>query len=234
MLLHSCRTPVSAAIQWRTRERELYCRRSRSYVAAELRASRRQSGCVRGSRGPSDPRAVLHAGREAQAHMDRRDERARCRRHHCARGLQDARADGARIHALRGRIRYLPHRLDLFQLDPALPRRRRHREVRNHQGLRRQPHERPSAPGDVHRLLVRRVHRRRGRFRRASRGGRSDAGGPRFFPFLCSRHLSAGKHDACCVWIHRHTSDDPGQRDRPSGPGVERDGWPALLHGFGT
>ena len=74
--IHVARLPAQS-IHWRTRERELYCRRSRSYVAAELRASRRQSGCVRGSRGPSDPRAVLHAGREAQAHLDRRDERAR-------------------------------------------------------------------------------------------------------------------------------------------------------------
>mgnify|MGYP003694232383 CR=1 FL=1 len=61
----------------------------------------------------------------------------------------------------------------VFALDHALPAGGRHRQVRDHQGLGRRSDQRSAAAGAVHRVLVRRVHRRRGRLRRAGRGRRA-------------------------------------------------------------
>ena len=120
----------------------------------------------------------------------------------------------------------------VFTLDPALPAGGRHRQVRDHQGLGRRPHERPPAAGDVHRLLVRRVHRRRGRIRRA--GGRlgRDARRPRLLAVLRRRHLPARQHRAGRVRVDRHSRDHPRERDRPAGAAAERDGRPAVRDDF--
>ena len=74
----------------------------------------------------------------------------------------------------------------VFALDHAVPAGGGHRQVRDHQGLGRRPDQRPAAAGDVHRLLVRRVHRRRGRLRRAGGRVRRHARGPGLLPFYAA------------------------------------------------
>ena len=111
-----------------------------------------------------DRRAVRDAGRLAQAGLDvGAGRRWSPPLVVAARRLRHAGAAGGDLDDLRRGLRALPDRLDRLQLDHALPAGGRHRQVRDHQGLGRQPHRRPAAAGDVHRLLVRRVHRRRGR-----------------------------------------------------------------------
>ena len=116
-------------------------------------------------------------------------------------------------------LRALPDRVDRLRVDHALPPRRRHRQVRDHQGLGRRPHQRPAPAGDVHRLLVRRVHRRRRGLRRAGGDLGRDARRPRLRSVLRRRHLPAGQHRAGRVRIDRHPGDDARERDRPAGAG---------------
>ena len=80
---------------------------------------------------------------------------------------------------------------------------RRNRKIRNHQGLDRQPHQRPALAGAADRLRVRRVYRRRGRIRNAGRRRGGDADGARLQTVLRGRHLPAGEHVAGSVRIHR-------------------------------
>ena len=94
------------------------------------------------------------------------------------------------VDALRRGVRPVPDRVDRVRVDHAVPAGGRHRQVRDHQGLGRRADRRSPAAGDVHRVLVRRVHRRRGRVRRAGGGVGRDARGPRLLSVL-SRPASA-------------------------------------------
>ena len=136
--------------------------------------------------------------------------------------LRHAGAAGADLDDLRRRLRHLPDRLDRVHLDHAVPAGGRHRQVRDHQGLGRQPDRRPPPAGDVHRLLVRRVHRRRRRLRRAGRGLGRDARRPRLQSVLRRRHLPARQHGAGRLRLDRHSGDHAGQRHRPAGAAAER------------
>ena len=126
-----------------------------------------------------------------------------------------------------------PDRVDRVQLDHAVSPRGRYRQVRDHQGLGRRPHQRSATAGDVHRLLVRRVHRRRRRLRRA--GGRvgRHARRPRILAVLCRRHLPAGQHGAGGVRLDRHSHHHAGQRDGHSVDAAQRDDRQALRDDLG-
>ena len=71
--------------------------------------------------------------------------------------------------------------------------------------------------GDVHRLLVRRLHRRRSGIRRAGCGIGRDARRPGVLAVLRGRHLPARQHDAGRVRIAGNSRDDAGQRYRAAG-----------------
>ena len=141
-------------------------------------------------------------------------------------------AAGDHRHALRRRLRHFPDRLDRVRVDHAVPPGRRDRQVRNHQGLGGRAHQRSAPAGDVHRLLVRRVHRRRRRFRRAGRHFGRDARGSRLQPVLCRRYLPAGEHRAGRLRVDRHSRHHARQRDRPAGDAAQRDGRPAVRDDF--
>ena len=81
---------------------------------------------------------------------------------------------------------------------------------------------RPPPAGDVHRLLVRRVHRGRRRLRRAGGGVGRDARRARLQPVLRRRHLPAGQHRARRLRLDRHSGDDAGQRHRPARAAAQR------------
>ena len=142
----------------------------RIYVAAQLRTRRRQSGLSAPVAAIPIVVLFLMLGRVAEAGLDGGARGARSALRRVARRLRHAGAAGADLDALRRRLRAVPDRLDRVRVDHALPPGGRHRQVRDHQGLGRRPDRRPPAAGDVHRLLVRRVHRGRRRLRRA--GGR--------------------------------------------------------------
>ena len=91
--------------------------------------------------------------------------------------------------------------------------------------------DRPSPPGDVHRVLVRRLHRGRGRLRRPGRRVGCDARGTRLQSVLCRRHLSAGQHRAGRLRIDRYSGDDAGERDGAARAAAQRDGRHAVRDG---
>ena len=165
--------------------------------------------------------------------MDGRDDRARlCADRGTAR-LWHAVLDGDSFDAVRRGVRDLSDRLDRVQLDHAVSARCRYRQVRDHQGLGWRPHQRSAPAGDVHRLLVRRVHRRRGGLRRAGRRIGRDARGPRIFAVLRRRHLSARQYGAGRVWLDRHPDYDSCERDGHPIDAAQRDDRQALRHDLG-
>ncbi len=90
------------------------------------------------------------------------------------------------------------------------------------------PDRRPAATGDVHRVLVRRVHRRSRRLRRAGCGFRRDARRPRVRPVLCRRNLSPREHGPGRLRIDWHSGHDAGQCHRTAGAVTERNGRPVM------
>ena len=156
----------------------------------------------------------LMLGRAAKAGVDVGAGGARVGAARRAGRLRHAGAAGADLGDLRRGVRAVPDRLDRVQLDHAVSAGGRYRQVRDHQGLGRRPDRRSPAAGDVHRVLVRRVHRGRGRIRRAGRGLGRDARRPRLQSVLRRRHLPARQHRAGRVRIDRHSGDHARQRDR--------------------
>ena len=155
-------------------------------------------------------------------------DRACVRAARCARGVRHALPDGDRVDALRRRVRDFSDRVDRLQLDHALPSGRRHRQIRDHQGLSWRLDQRSPAAGDVHRVLFRRVHRRRGRIRCASRGLRRDARRSRILAVLRRRNLSPCQYGASRVRVDRHSDYDARQRDGHPIDAAERDDRQAL------
>ena len=130
------------------------------------------------------------------------------------RGVRNAGEPGADLDDLRRRLRPLSDRVDRLHFDHALPPGGGHRQVRDHQGLGRQPHRRSPAAGDVHRLFIRRVHRGRSGVWRAGRGLGRDACRTRLQPVLRRRHLPAREYRAGRIRIDRHSRHDAGERHR--------------------
>ena len=172
-------------------------------------------------------------GVHAEAGLDGRDDRARLGAGRRAPRLPHAVLDGDHLDAVRRGVRHLSHRLDRLQLDHAVSARGRYRQVRDHQGLGRRPDQRSAPAGDVHRLLVRRVHRRRGRLRRAGRRVGRDARRPGILAVLCRRHLPARQHGAGGVRLDRHPHHDARQRHGHPVDAAERDDRPAVRDDLG-
>ena len=183
-------------------------------MGAQLSAYSRQSRSVGDRGGHPDCRPVRHAGSASQTGVDVGADRPRISLRYRSGRLRNAGATGRDVDDFRRRIRHVSDCVDRLQFDHAVPPCGRYRKIRNHQELDRRPHRRSPAAGHVHRIFVRRVHRRCRRIRRARGGFRRDAGRSRFQSVLCCRHLPACQHGACGLWIHRHSDTDSRQCHR--------------------
>ena len=203
-------------------------------MAAQLRARWRQPGLVRGRRRDPDRRAVPHAGRAAEAGVDVGARRARV-------GLIVALAvygmpvQLAVMSTLYGAayglfpiawVVFSSIMLYRLAVDTG-----KFEIIKDSVG---EPDRRSPAAGDVHRVFVRRVHRGRGRLRRAGGRVRRDARRPRVRSVLRRRHLSAREHRAGCVRIHRHSGHHARRDDRTAAAVAERDGRTAVRDDLGV
>ena len=178
-------------------------------VGSDLRSSRQRLAQHTG-RGVADSPPPRHARHPRMESPLGRACRALVGAPDLGRRLRNAGAHRSRDGGLRRGVRALPHRLDHPQRGLSLQPDGRDRPVRDRQAIRRAPVRRSAGAGAPHRVLVRRLHRGRGRVRHA-RGDHGGAPhGPGLHAALRSRPVAHRQHRAGGLWCHRHADSDPG------------------------